>query len=244
MRSKSVDELLQAFQEITSPIPGGLKLGPVIDGWVLPDDPAALFAAGRQRAVPLLVGTNADEGTVFAPQVTLQQYRALAAVVYGDLAGQVLALFPAGSDQEARESLTRLITELGFAAQARFAAECVSASGQDAYLYQFTWKLDNPLTRDLGSFHGLELPYVFGNMGMFTRFGLDPGEADLALSDAMMDYWVSFARDGVPSSQGRPAWPPYQPSQDRYQVLGGTIENGSGLYREACDLGETMLRGE
>ncbi len=156
----------------------------------------------------------------------------------------MLALYPATSDQEARESLVRLITEMGFAAQARFAAECVAESGNDAYLYQFTWELDNPLTRDLGSFHGLELPYVFGNMDMFERFGLDPGEGDLSLSDAMMDYWTSFARSGVPSSEGRPAWPSYQPSQDGYLELGEVVEVRSGLYQQACDLGETLLRGE
>lgn len=244
MRSKSVDELLQAAGDITSPVPGALKFGPVIDGWLLPEDTAALFAAGKQHAVPLLVGTNADEGTVFAPKVTLSEYQAMVAMVYGEKAQEVLSLFPASSDQEAQDSLERLITEMGFAAQARFAAECVAASGTNAYLYQFTAEVDNPLTKDLGSFHGLEIPYVFGNLELFKRLGLDPGESDLALSSAIMDYWTEFARSGLPESKGGPAWPAYQSSTDQYLELGKSIEVKAGLYRQACDLGETLLRGE
>ena len=29
------------------------------------------------------------------------------------------------------------------------------------------------------------------------------------LSDAMLDYWAAFARNGVPSAAGQPAWPAY-----------------------------------
>ncbi|MGP3769665.1 carboxylesterase/lipase family protein [Streptomyces sp. SDT5-1] len=40
--------------------------GPVVDGRVLTEATDDVFAAGRQHAVPLLVGTNRDEGTVYA----------------------------------------------------------------------------------------------------------------------------------------------------------------------------------
>ncbi len=170
MRDKSVDELLQASDEMKSPLTGSLKFGPVIDGWVLADDPAVLFAAGKQQAVPLLVGTNADEGTIFAPKVTLGEYRALIAFVYGAKARRRSSrMFPANNDLEAQESLVRLITQLGFAAQARFAAECVANSGGSSYLYQFTQVVESPLAKGLGSFHGLEIPYVFGNLDTFGK---------------------------------------------------------------------------
>ncbi len=244
LRAASVDDLLKAAGEMPGQLTGALKFSPVIDGWVLPDDPAALFSEGKQHPVALLVGTNADEGTIFAPGVTLNEYQALVAFVYRERAPEVLALYPASSDQEAKESLERLITEMGFAAQARFAAECVSSSGESAYLYQFTQTVNSPLAAGLGSFHGLEIPYVFGNLDAFKRFGLEPRDSDLALSAAMMDYWTSFAADGVPRSASGPAWPVYQSESDQYMELGEAFTVKSGLYKQACDLAETMLRGE
>lgn len=242
MRDKSVDDLLQASDEMKSPLTGSLKFGPVIDGWVLADDPATLFAAGKQHAVPLLVGTNADEGTIFAPKVTLAEYRALVAFVYGTSATEVFAMFPASNDQEAQESLVRLITELGFAAQARFAAACVANTGESSYLYQFTQVVESPLAQGLGSFHGLEIPYVFGNLDTFGRFGLTPSETDLALSRAMMGYWTSFAKNGKPQAAGEVAWPAYQASTDQSLELGKTITIKTGLFKQQCDLAETFLR--
>ena len=44
---------------------GGRGGGPVIDGWFLPDDPANIYAQGKQNDVPLLLGSNKDEGTFF-----------------------------------------------------------------------------------------------------------------------------------------------------------------------------------
>ncbi len=44
-----------------------MNMGPVVDGWVLPDEPWTVFEAGEQQNVPLLIGTNADEGAYFAP---------------------------------------------------------------------------------------------------------------------------------------------------------------------------------
>ncbi|WP_335976766.1 carboxylesterase/lipase family protein [Streptomyces sp. CA2R106] len=40
--------------------------GPVVDGRLLTEPTDDVFAAGRQHAVPLLLGTNRDEGTVYA----------------------------------------------------------------------------------------------------------------------------------------------------------------------------------
>src|SRR6185369_13142003 len=44
----------------------GVEYFPVVDGWVLPDDPATLFDKGRFAPLPLMLGTNADEGTLFS----------------------------------------------------------------------------------------------------------------------------------------------------------------------------------
>ncbi|URN01037.1 carboxylesterase family protein [Actinomadura madurae] len=44
------------------------RFGPVVDGRVLTEATDDVFDAGRQHAVPLMVGTNLDEGTVYAAE--------------------------------------------------------------------------------------------------------------------------------------------------------------------------------
>ncbi len=115
----------------------------------------------------------------------------------------VLRLFPGSEHGSRAAALSKAVTVMGFVASARFAAASVAGAGGDAYLYHFARR--PPVAGDLGAFHGLELPYVFGN----SALTLDVTEgADGELSDAMMRYWVSFARDGDPNDARLcRAWP-------------------------------------
>jgi para-nitrobenzyl esterase len=73
----------------------------VVDGYVVPKHPAQAFAKGRQNDVPLLVGWNADEGTLFAARVTFPANAPSCAdrvrALFKDQAEQVLKLYPPGS---------------------------------------------------------------------------------------------------------------------------------------------------
>ena len=40
---------------------GGCPGCMIVDGWVIPEDPSATFAAGKQNAVDVLVGSNKEE---------------------------------------------------------------------------------------------------------------------------------------------------------------------------------------
>ena len=64
MRQKTADDIIKAAYK-NYDANGGTKYRPVTDGWVIPDNPWSLFTAGKQAKVPLLIGTNANEGTIF-----------------------------------------------------------------------------------------------------------------------------------------------------------------------------------
>ena len=74
-----------------------------------------------------------------------------------------------------------------------------SAAGAPAFLYQFTRvPFDNPL----GAFHGVEIPYVFGNAEPFELLG-QIEQADLDLSAAIMGYWTTLRRHRRPQRRRR-----------------------------------------
>jgi para-nitrobenzyl esterase len=233
LRAKTPEELIEAVSSQEG-LFGPISLAPIVDGYVLPENPSQVFARGEQHPVPLLTGTNADEGTIFAPDLDLAQYKAAAGLIYGENASKVLELFPASTDAEVKEALNRLITRLGFASSARFTVERMDEAGVRAYLYQFTRVPDDPRAEELGSFHGLEIPYVFGTL---EKMGImDSGGADATLSEVMMTYWTNFASTGDPNGEGVPEWPAFSPDTAPYQVLGDEISTGYDLYPDAYRL--------
>ena len=63
------------------------------------------------------------------------------------------------------------------------------------------------------AFHASELPFVFGlvrpDAALPPNWPRPEGSEAQALSDAMLDHWVGFARTGSPDAAGRPTWAPY-----------------------------------
>lgn len=55
----------QLLQENSQEMPGSLAFGPVVDGDFLPDYPLDSIRSGRAEGIPLLIGTNRDEATLF-----------------------------------------------------------------------------------------------------------------------------------------------------------------------------------
>ena len=238
LRAVPADRLVEAAEATVERVPGGIGFGPVVDGVVLPGDPAALFAAGKVNDVDLLVGANADEANLFLMGMrgsTAAQLTAFVRRLYEPDDEAVLRLFPDSEHGSRAAALSKAVTVMGFVASARFAAASVAGAGGDAYLYHFARR--PPVAGDLGAFHGLELPYVFGN----SALTLDVTEgADGELSEAMMRYWLSFARDGDPNETGLPSWPRYEPGSDRCLVLDTEIRAAPAPYARACDLADAL----
>ena len=229
LREKTPEELMEALNETSSSAMGFASIGPNIDGYVIPEDPPVMFAAGEQAAVPLLIGTNANEGAYFAAAITLDQYKMLG-FVYGMYADDVMALYPAETDEQAKSSFMVLLTEMLFASPSKFAAASMADVGSPAYLYKFTQVPTDPLIQPMGPFHGYEVAFVFGNLDETAS------PEDVALSESMMNYWVDFAASGDPNGGGEPEWPEFTLQGDEYQELGTPISTQSGFYPEAYEI--------
>ena len=244
LRSLSADKIL----EVTKPTLGigsetgqGNRFRPVTDGWVIPDDINTIFEQGRQNDVPLITGTNANEGIVFmlnTPIKTVEQYRAAIKSVYGRFADEVLALYPVSEPSEIRKAMSDRLGDQGFIAGARYFVRAMGKVKSKAYLYHFTMKPQGPLGETLGAFHGSEIPYVFDNLDKGVS---PPDEKRRSLAKLISGYWVQFAKTGDPNRKGTPFWPAYQTVSDQHLELGETVRVGQGLRKTACDLIEKIL---
>jgi para-nitrobenzyl esterase len=217
----------------------------VVDGWFLPDDPANIFAQGKQNDVPILVGSNKDEGTFFSQPTTAAAWTERARQRYGDMADAFLKLYPAATDAEANASeLTAFRDELGWV-QRNWALLQTKTGKSKAYLYYFTH--EPPATpgtapgpggfpaRGSGATHGAEAAYVFENL-----LGNRPwSDLDRKLADNISSYWVNFAANGDPNGKNLPKWSPFDDKKDDKKntrmVLGDTVEPGPGLTQAHLD---------
>jgi para-nitrobenzyl esterase len=193
----------------------GLGFAPfgTVDGLVLPQQMVTAFETGKQAPVPLLAGFNQGEIrslTILAPKApaTAGDYETAIRERYGDLTEDFLRLYPAADYKESILAATRDAL-YGWTAERMVRKQ--TALGQPAYLYMFDHGYAAADTAGLHAFHASELPYVFGTIDRTTpRWPAIPQTAsERALSDAMLDYWTSFARDGKPVAKAAPAWPAF-----------------------------------
>jgi para-nitrobenzyl esterase len=185
----------------------------IVDGHVLPEQMVTAFNEGKQAHVPILAGFNSGEIRslrVLAPPVpaTSAQYLTIIHNRYGPLASEFLRLYPATDMEESILAATR-DGLYGWTAE-RLVKE-QTALGLPSYLYLFDHGYAAADQAHLHGFHASELPYVFGNFDgtppLWPKVSASPGET--TLSDAMLDYWTSFARTGSPRAANGPDWPAY-----------------------------------
>jgi para-nitrobenzyl esterase len=244
LRAEAVDDLMSVASGLKSDaaeVERILFWKPVVDGYLLPDMPTKLWASGQYQRVSLLIGSNADEADLFLPGLimTKARYDAVVQEIFGDRSSEVLALYPGTGVKGPTQAIGRMLTEVGFASTARFAARIMSADGEGVYLYQFTRA---PLPSIMGAFHAVELPYVFGTTDLFSWLGVVK-QVDTDLSATIRGYWTRFAATGDPNGDGAPVWPKYGEASDTHLRLGETIGTASGLYKDACDFADRVRLG-
>jgi len=185
----------------------------VIDGRLLPRQVVDVFDRGEQAKVPMLVGFNSGEIRSLrslAPPLPpdAASYEQEIRARYADLADRFLELYPSNNLQESIWAATR---DAMFSWTAERLAITQTARGAPAYLYLFDHGYPAADEQGLHGFHGSELPYVFGTPDRAPPNwpAVPSTPAETAMTGAMLGYWASFARDGVPTAAGEPQWQPY-----------------------------------
>ena len=241
LRAKPAMDVVAAADCKTGLFEEGLFFAPVLDGVVLPRDPAAAYRDRRRHHVPMIVGSTGNEGTTYLRgerDLTLARYETFLAARFAPDTAAAKALFPAGGDADVAGAIDRCVTVAVNAQPARFMARALEGARATAYLYRFTRRPDTARARELGAFHGVELAYVFGNLPAADGYT----DQDRELSRQMMAYWVNFARTGDPNGPGLAAWPAYAIATDRNLDFADTVRVEHHLSRRECDFIDRVSR--
>jgi para-nitrobenzyl esterase len=155
--------------------------------------------------VPVLLGTNVDEGIFFANAFGAERmkYFGMSLGVLGLGARKLFRETSPLTRAGAREGMRNLLADFFFIERAYQMASQLRALGRRCYVYHFGRVAPKNRAAHRRANHTYEIPYVFG-----LQQGDEGYDAtDAALSRSMQDYWINFARSGDPNDGAAPHWP-------------------------------------
>jgi len=218
LRSIPAQDLLQK-----AALANDMDFNPVVDGWVFHEQPATTFQYGRQASIPVIVGSNTDEVSIFASPLvkgnsyrpkTIGEYRHWLEQTFKDHANEVFDAYPVQGDSEVPGVFLKLDTDYEFGYGSWLLAREVTRSGQKAFLYSFSYAGSGPF-KALGAFHSEES--ILLSKRYWRSWVSSPD--DEKLSNIIIGYWVQFAKTSHPDGEGLPPWPAYDVGTDRAQDL-------------------------
>ena len=235
LRVSNLAELRQKSAEDILAVPSATRFElaiPILDRYVLPATADEIFAAGRQNDVPLLLGSTADEGSNFPVIRTVAAFREDARNTLGPLADAFLGVYQANDDAQAAQISAAATRDRLLAWPTLQWARAQAHTGHSkVFYYYFAHHPPAPpeerfvenLGKELGAYHGAELPYVFGN---FVPPEWPWTGTDRELAQTVSQYWVNFATRGDPNAPGLPQWPAFDPNSSSVLYIDKTITPG------------------
>lgn len=250
LRSKTPEEILGSEDfSVTSLLQGGNLWWINVDGDVIPGDFVSRVATGDVADVPMLLGWNGDEGTLFillaeqsgevVDEAAYEEIMPVLAEQYDVDEGALRAQYPLADYEDAGFAIADALGDAKLACASRRAAEAIATRARNVYVYHFLYPDADFLLsgdRELGAFHSAEVQFVFGHPGTLgaRRFRAD----EVPITDAMSAYWTSFATDGDPNYEGGVTWPVFDLEGDANLVIDRSITASTGADRDVCALFE------
>ena len=198
---------------------------PCIDGVALPRDPFDPDAPAVSKDVPVMIGTNKDEATLFLfadprfGDYTEEDLAKRARQAHGDKADALVAALRETFPDYSPSHLTAQVQTVGmFWRDSITLAERKKAQGgAPAYMYLLEWETPRGRGR-LRSPHALEIPLMFDNVETARNF-VGGGDDPQRLAEQMSEAWLAFARTGNPATPALPDWPAYDPDRRATMVF-------------------------
>jgi para-nitrobenzyl esterase len=206
------------------------------DGWVMPMSPQQAFITGSIQKVDLLIGLNGRELSAFrlaaaaaakssgaqssaAESGGLKRFLEAARPCFGSWTNPAIAVYFGKMLLNKNAGLDGAANDLIGACPVGAMASLTNASGQHVFVYRFDRSIPGKGEAELGAFHSLEVPYVFGSLRDREWRWLPSTADDAALSDLLQTYWTNFAKTGNPNASGLPDWPAWSDAEKEFLVI-------------------------
>ena len=244
LRGKTAEEALLALPGGGDFLFGdGPKWYPMVDGYNLPDRQGKLLESGQFQKVPTILGTNADEGSLFFElnNTMVPDEAAFITLVDKVVPGkgaEVLTHYPVATYGSAKAAAIAAVGDAGFICQTRRTARALTKAGVSACLYHFTYAPPDSLLGPIGSFHAAEVKYVLGNASLLSPAAMT--DEELAMSASIQGYWSRHAANGDPNGGGAFEWPAYDAAKDENLGIDVAITKQAALKSELCDWWDTI----
>jgi para-nitrobenzyl esterase len=254
VQSLSLDRMMAAQGAVSRKLGGfipGMIAGfsPVVDGVSLPQNPFDPVAPEVSADVPVLIGFNRTELTLFAAgdptaftldEASLhQRIRSL----LGDRAEAAIHAFRSDYPNENPTGLYFLIASAypTVAFTAKIAERRAALGKAPTFVYEFTW--ETPILKGkLRSPHTIEMPFVFDNVSDPLVQKLTGGAPDIfPLAERVSGAWAAFAATGSPNSKGFPRWPAYSAADRNVMMINSTSEVVKDPARQSREMIERIL---
>jgi len=184
-----------------------------IDGYFLPEDPAAIYVAGKQARVPLLAGWNSEEvgwqALLGNDEPTPENYQKALQKLYGPRADEALKLYPASTREETMQAATDLAADR-FIAFSTWKWIDLHLTTSGARVYRYLYARPRPAPRSgngyaaRGAVHSAEIEYALGNLDVNNVYAWTPD--DYKVSALMQNYFANFIKNFDPNGPGLPQW--------------------------------------
>ena len=211
-----------------------IRFDTALDGYFLTKPVTTTFELGEQAKIPLLAGSNTEEGSVRSVlgggEPTPETLAAAIKRFYGDKADAVLKAYSAATSDEVFEAAMHLASArfVGFSTW-QWSELHMKTGGKPVYRYLYA----RPRPRYLGipgepppsagrggrggearpagprgASHSAEIQYAMGNLDLDKRYVWEP--ADYEVSKTMQAFFVNFVKTGNPNGPDVPEWPAYR----------------------------------
>ena len=216
-------------------IDAGVTGGPVVDGTVLPDAPAASLLSAH---VPVIVGATRTERTVY--NVDSDGYGELgeaelianvSRLVGAEKAGDVIADYRSRHPGADAFALDLYIANDAAAGSGAALATARNVRGQ-APTYVYRWDWETPVMHLLAP-HTMEIPFVFHHIDDCQSMTGPVGAGMHELEAQTAGAWAALARGANPNHAGLPEWPAYTAERKAVMIFDApahvATDPGAGL---------------
>jgi para-nitrobenzyl esterase len=188
----------------------------VVDGKFLPRDPFDPDAPAISANVPVMVGYNKDETSLFATDDALFELsweslqerlkKQLKQIDTPELIAHMRQFRPDATPSQLYWAITT--GQMMGNGSIRIAERKSLLGAAPAYLYVVDW--ETPVQGGkYGSPHAVEIPLVFDNVADSESMLGSELAAPQRVADQMSETWLAFARTGDPNNASIPHWAPY-----------------------------------